>query len=225
MHPANRQDDRVTYRAFRIDCDAGCAAADIDERNSHFLFRGLQDGFARRERLEHDGQHIHLRVAHSLDKVLDRSRRRRDNVGFHLEPKSHHPHRLPDSILAIEREPSRQRVNDLPIRGNRNRLRRFHRPINVILAYPAAVMPDARNASRIGRRNMRPGNADVGSRNLHPGISLGLLHRFADSLRCELDIDNDSLAQARAGRSVGRFHFDPVLADVQQLIRCGLGFE
>ena len=99
----------------------------------------------------------------ALGQVLDRGRRRRDDVGLDLEPERAHPERVLDALLAVDREAARRDVEDVAVRRDRDRPGDLDRPVDVLAGDLAVVAADRDLAARVQALDVLAADADEGA--------------------------------------------------------------
>jgi hypothetical protein len=104
------------------------------------LLLGLgQDRLGRRERVDHELVDLDPGRGDALGQVLDRGRRRRDDVGLDLEPQRAHPERVLDALLAVDREAAPLDVEDVAVGRDRDGAGDLDRAVDVLAGDLAMV--------------------------------------------------------------------------------------
>ncbi len=92
-----------------------------------------------------------------------------------------HAERILDAILSVERIAARNRVDNLPVVGYRNRLRGLHGTRHVVGCHAPSTVRGG-DAARVGRLNVRPGDADKSCLDFEARDTFGLLDGHRDRL-------------------------------------------
>ena len=188
-------------RAFVEDCHVGRARADVRDHDAEVHLRLGEDRLGRRERVGDPVVDADLRLLDAFGQVLQRRGRRGDDVGHHLETHGAHAERVLDTLLAIDRIPPGQDVEDLAVRRDVDGAGDLGHPLDV-LACDLAVMPaDRHGAGRIQALDVAAPDPDVGSTQLVAARPLGRVYGLGDRLDRLLDVDDHALLDA-----LGRAH-------------------
>ena len=132
----------------------------------------------------------------ALGQVLDRGRRRRDDVGLDLEPQGAHPERVLDALLAVDGEAAPLDVEDVAVRRDRDRPGDLDRAVDVLAGDLAVVGRDRDLAARVEALDVLAADADEGPVDLPAGQALGALDGVGDRADGLVDVDDDALLEA-----------------------------
>src|SRR4029079_18376719 len=120
-----------------------------------------------------------------------------------------HAERLLDAVLVVDDVFLGNDVNDFPVEGNRDRLRRIDDPNQIVIA--DFLVFDGDDAVGVQALDVPAGDARVDFGNIAAGNQLGLADRTLDRLDGAFDIDDDALAQSLAGVGANADDVDSVL--------------
>ena len=188
--------------------DVGGPATDVEKDHAQLTLVGIEHGFGRGERLQHDVVHRQAGAVDRAHHVVHRGDRASDDVHLDLEPHPRHPDGLADAVLLVDDERLREHVNDLAVlrqvdgpRGVDGALDVDHRDFAVLVA-------DGDDAAAVDAPDVAAGDARVHARHFDPGHLLGLAHGLADRLHGRVDVHDDPLAQATGRRRADSHHVD-----------------
>ena len=152
---------------------------------------------------------------HALGQVLDRRRRRGDDVGLDLEPQRAHPERVLDPLLAVDREAAPLDVEDVAVVGDRDRARDLDRAADVLAGDLAVVRGDGDLARGVEALDVVAAHAHERAVDLPARQALGALDGVGDRADRLVDVDDDALLEARCrDRAVAHDRESPVAPDL-----------
>ena len=180
------------------------ARADVGDGDAELLLGLVEDRLGRGQRVDDQLVDLDAGRGDALGQVLDRGRRRRDDVGLDLEPQRAHPERVLDALLAVDAEAASLDVEHLAVGRDRHRAGDLDRPVDVLARDLAVVAGDRDLAGRVEALDVLAADADEGAIDLPARQALGALDRVRDRADGLVDVDDDALLEARTpGRSRG----------------------
>jgi hypothetical protein len=157
---SGREHRRVPDRSLLEDREVGRAAADVDQGDAQVLLVLGQDRLGDRELLEHHVPHLDPRTVRAGHQVLDRGRRRRDDVDVRLETHPVHPQGRGDAHLVVQHELLRQDVQDLALGRDAHGARGLHHAPHVVAADRLVLARDGHDPAAVERAHVRPRDAE-----------------------------------------------------------------
>ncbi len=195
--PTDRQHPGVERRALLEEREIDRAGADVGDRHAELLLGLGQDGLGRGQRVGDELVDLDAGRGHALGQVLDGGRRGRDDVRLDLEAQGAHPERILDPFLAVDREAAPLDVEDLAVRGDRDRSRLLDGAAHVLAGDLAVVGGDGHHARGVEALDVLPADAHEGPVDLPAGQPLGALDRVRDGPGGLVDVDDDALLEPR----------------------------
>ncbi len=197
VRAADRQHPGVERRAVLEEREVDGAGTDVGDRDTELLLRRDQDRLGRGERIDHQLVDLDARLGDALGQVLDRRRRRGDDVGLDLELEGAHPERVLDPLLAVDRETPSLDVEDVAVGRDGHRPGDLDRAVDVLAGDLAMVRRDRDLAVRVEALDVLAADADEGPVDLPAGQPLGPLDGVGDRADRLVDVDDDALLEAR----------------------------
>ena len=133
----------------------------------------------------------------ALGQVLDRGRRRGDDVRLDLEPQRAHPERVLDALLAVDGEPAPLDVEHVAVGRDRDGAGDLDRAADVLAGDLAVVRGDRDLARGVEALDVLAADADEGAVDLPARQALGALDGVRDRADRLVDVDDDALLEAR----------------------------
>ncbi len=186
-------DGRVADRLVLEDGDVGRAAADVDEHDADLLLVVVQDGVARRQRLQHDVVDVVAGLLDAAVDVLGRRDQAGDDVDVGLEPDAAHADRVGDAVLAVDDELLGQHVQDLAVGRHGHVLGVLQQAEHVVAVDLAAR--DRDHAAALEALDVVAGDADDDRLGLDARGVLGRRDRLFDGLDGLVDVDDDAAVE------------------------------
>ena len=122
MVAANRQHTRVLDNAVGIHHVFRRPAPDINHQCAKLFLFGCEKRKRRCQAVENNFIHFELQAFHRADRILQAVQVSVHNMHVHLNTRAQHSDGIADSILAIDKKVLANRVNDMMLRGQINRL-------------------------------------------------------------------------------------------------------
>ena len=189
--------------------------ADVGDRDAQLLLGLGQHGLRRREAVGDQLVDLDPGQLHALGQVLDRGRRRGDDVRLDLEPQRAHPERVLDALLAVDGEPAPLDVEHVAVVGDRHGARDLDRAADVLAGDLAVVRGDRDLAGRVEALDVVAADADEGAVDLPARQALGTLDGVRDRSDRLVDVDHDALLEPRCrDRPVAHDRESSVAADL-----------
>ena len=197
VRAADRQDPGVERRAVLEEGEVDRPGADVGDRDAELLLGLGQDRLGRRQRVDDQLVDLDPGRGDALGQVLDRGRRRGDDVRLDLEPQRAHPERVLDALLAVDREAAPLDVQDVAVGRDRDRPGDLDGAVDVLAGDLAVMGGDRDLAARVEALDVLAADADEGPVDLPARQPLGALDGVRDRADGLVDVDDDALLETR----------------------------
>src|SRR6185437_639329 len=180
--------------------DVGCAAADIEHDDADLLLLRSEGRGRTRQRFEDQARGLETGTVHAFEHVGNEARAAGHDVRVDFQTPSRHADGIVDSLLAVDREITRQSVNYLAIARQVDDLARIDHAPDVDRRYLSIVTRYRHHRAIVRAADMVAGDADEYVADVRAGHALGFFGRSLDRFNGLVEVDHDAFSHAKGRR-------------------------